>query len=218
MVSPHRRLRLILAAVLATLLAFRPYRFIRVVPRKPQVAQTQILLSVVASALMMIVGDNAARAFGIFAAVSLVRFRTNIRDPKEITVLLVTLGIGLATGVGKWQLALILTGFVMLVLWGLEYYESVQAVRAMELRVKTRSVDSTERVLLKLFKKHGLAAEVRELSLEDDVDPLGKVVYYVSVSPNISTDKLSQEIFEADAEFVDSVEWRQKKSSSYFYR
>ncbi|MGH9971697.1 MAG: hypothetical protein ACREBG_28420 [Pyrinomonadaceae bacterium] len=39
------------------------------------------------------------RAFGIFAAVSLVRFRTNIRDPKEITVLLISLAIGLGTGV-----------------------------------------------------------------------------------------------------------------------
>lgn len=79
-------LRLLLASLLAAMLAFRPHKYTLVLRRNPYVAQTQILLAVVASALMMIVSDNAARAFGIFAAAALVRFRTNIRDPKEITV------------------------------------------------------------------------------------------------------------------------------------
>ena len=82
-------LRFSLAAFLAALLAFRPRRGMSAARRNPYVAQTQILMAVVAGAMMMVVGDSAARAFGIFAAASLVRFRTNIRDPKEITVLLV---------------------------------------------------------------------------------------------------------------------------------
>ncbi len=76
-------LRLVLAALLGALLAFRPRRRVLVLKPNPYVAQTQILLAVVASALMIIVGDNAARAFGIFAAVSVVRFRTNIRIRKR---------------------------------------------------------------------------------------------------------------------------------------
>src|SRR4030095_6363464 len=88
-------LRFSLAALLAAFLAFRPRRGMTVSQRNPYVAQTQILMAVVASAMMMVVGDSAARAFGIFAAASLVRFRTNIRDPKEITVLLICLGVGL---------------------------------------------------------------------------------------------------------------------------
>src|ERR1051326_1296530 len=94
--SARIALRFSLAAFLASLLAFRPRRG----ARNPYVAQTQILMAVVAGA-MMVVGDSAARAFGIFAAASLVRFRTNIRDPKETTVLLVCLGVGLAAGVGR---------------------------------------------------------------------------------------------------------------------
>jgi hypothetical protein len=89
-------LRLLLAALLGAALAFRPRRRILALKRNPYVSQTQILLAIVAAALMIIVGDNAARAFGIFAAVSLVRFRTNIRDPKEITVLLISMALGLA--------------------------------------------------------------------------------------------------------------------------
>ncbi|HEX8423873.1 MAG TPA: DUF4956 domain-containing protein, partial [Pyrinomonadaceae bacterium] len=129
---PRILMRLALAALLVAVLAFRPRRRgVSVLQRNPYVAQTQILLAVVASALMMIVGDSAARAFGIFAAASLVRFRTNIRDPKEITVLLISLAIGLATGVGRWDLALTLAVFVFPLLWVLEHYAYNQVMRSM---------------------------------------------------------------------------------------
>src|ERR687884_599777 len=122
-IIPRIIVRLMLAALLASMLAFRPRKDVPVLRRNLYVAQTQILLAVVASALMMIVGDSAARAFGIFAAASLVRFRTNIQDPKEITVLLLSLSLGLATGVGHWELAVLLGLFMLSLLWLLEYYE-----------------------------------------------------------------------------------------------
>ncbi|HVF46932.1 MAG TPA: hypothetical protein VNA17_05135, partial [Pyrinomonadaceae bacterium] len=96
--------RLLLAVLLSGILAFRPRKNVPLFRRSLFVSQSQILLAVVAAALMMIVGDNAARAFAIFAAASLVRFRTNIRDPKEITVLLISLALGLAAGFGRWDL------------------------------------------------------------------------------------------------------------------
>src|SRR5688500_7748387 len=101
-------LRLLFAVILSGILAFRPRQNVPLFRRSLFVSQTQILLSVVAAALMLIVGDNTARAFAIFAAVSLVRFRTNIRDPKEITVLLISLALGLAAGVGRWELGIAL--------------------------------------------------------------------------------------------------------------
>src|SRR6185503_7189123 len=58
-------LRFSLAAFLAALLAFRPRRGISPSRRNPYVAQTQILMAVVAGGMMMVVGDSAARAFGI---------------------------------------------------------------------------------------------------------------------------------------------------------
>src|SRR6478672_8522182 len=135
--------RFLIAAFLAMLLAFRWRRGVPVTRRNPYVAQTQILLAMVAAALMMIVGDSAARAFGIFAAASLVRFRTNIKDPKEITVLLISLAIGLAAGVGRWELGLLLCVFALGLLWLLEYNEAEKVFRSMELTVKTRFPDRT---------------------------------------------------------------------------
>jgi hypothetical protein len=211
-------LRFALAAFLAGLLAFRPRRGVSFSRRNPFVAQTQILMAVVAGAMMMVVGDSAARAFGIFAAASLVRFRTNIRDPKEITVLLVCLGVGLAAGVGRWDMALILTLFVLLTLTVLEYFEQSQVFRSMEVKVDTRNVDTTDEVLKQVFANHGFDAELREIDRQDEDDPMGKVVYLVDLNTVISTSKLSEEILAGDKDNIDSVEWEQKESKTYIYK
>ncbi|MCA1576234.1 MAG: DUF4956 domain-containing protein [Acidobacteria bacterium] len=216
--SARIALRFALAAFLAALLAFRWRRGGSVVRRNPYVAQTQILMAVVSGAMMMVVGDSAARAFGIFAAASLVRFRTNIRDPKEITVLLVCLGVGLAAGVGRWDMAVILTVFVLLSLAVLEYSEKYQVFRSMEVSVQTRDVDKANEILKRLFARYSFDSELRELNRQDADEPLGKLVYLVSLDPMISTSKLSEEILNADRDNIDSVEWDQKESKTYLYR
>jgi len=216
--SARIALRFSLAAFLAGLLAFRPRRGVSIARRNPYVAQTQILMAVVAGGMMMVVGDSAARAVGIFVAASLVRFRTNIRDPKETTVLLVCLGIGLAAGVGRWDMAIILTLFVLISLTVLEYFEQFQVFRSMEISVQTRKVDRTDEILKNLFRRHQFDYELRQLDREDEDEPMGKVVYLVNLDPVVSTSKLSEEIMSADRDNIDSVEWEQKDSKTYIYK
>ncbi len=216
--SARIALRFSLAAFLAALLAFRPRRGVSIARRNPYVAQTQILMAVVAGAMMMVVGDSAARAFGIFAAASLVRFRTNIRDPPEITVLLVCLGVGLASGVGRWDMAVILTLFVLIVLSLLEYSEQYQVFRSMVVSVTTRDVDKTNDMLKRMFARHRFDYELRELNRQDQDEPLGRIVYLVNLDTIISTSKLSDEVLASDPDNIDSVEWDQKESKTYIYR
>lgn len=210
--------RFLLAALLGAALAFRPRKRILALKRNPYVSQTQILLAIVAAALMIIVGDNAARAFGIFAAVSLVRFRTNIRDPKEITVLLISLALGLSSGVGRWDLAVVLCLFSLIVLWLLEWREPGLVFRSMELKVITRNVVSTQRALREVFKTHGFDKELRAVDREATEESPGSIVYSVDVSPTISTDEISADILAIDGQNVQGIEWDQKKSYSYLYQ
>lgn len=209
--------RFLLAAFLAMLLAFRWRSGVPVTKRNPYVAQTQILLAVVAAAMMMIVGDSAARAFGIFAAASLVRFRTNIRDPKETTVLLLCLGVGLACGVGRLDMAVILTVFVLLALFILEHFEAAQVFRTVDLSIETRNLDQTHQVLKGLFKRHGCSFELRHLEREAGEDENGKIVYEISLGLRDKTDKLTEEILAEDSKNIAGLEWEQKKSSTYIY-
>ena len=211
-------LRLIFAVILSAILAFRPRKNVRLFERNLYVAQTQILLAVVAAALMMIVGDNAARAFAIFAAVSLVRFRTNIRDPKEVTVLLVCLALGLAAGVGRWDLGLALCLFVLALLWFLERNEPLLAFRPMELTVKTRNADSTQDALKKIFDRYKLETEVRQFDPPDEANPIGCMVYYMNLPLTLSTDYLSERIINLDRDNIEGIQWEQKKSATDIYQ
>ncbi len=211
-------LRLFLAVILAAILAFRPRKNVPLFGRNLYVAQTQILLAVVAAALMLIVGDNTARAFAIFAAVSLVRFRTNIKDPKEITVLLISLALGLATGVGRWDLGAILCGFALVLLWVLEFNEPEKVFRSMELTVKTRNTDLTNERLKKVFERYKLEGEIRQIDPQDAENPVGCVMYYLNLRLSLSTDYLSDRIFAIDGENVEGIEWSQKKGNSYIYQ
>jgi len=211
-------LRLLFAALLGAALAFRPRKRILALKRNPYVSQTQILLAIVAAALMIIVGDNAARAFGIFAAVSLVRFRTNIRDPKEITVLLISLALGLAAGVGRWDLALVLAVFSLIVLWLLEWREPQLVFRSMELKVSTKNVIATQQALRTILRKHGFDKELRAIDREATEESPGSLVYSIDISPMVSTDELSEDILKLDGLNVEAIEWDQKKSYSYLYQ
>ena len=211
-------LRLFFAVVLSGILAFRPRKNVPLFRRSLFVSQTQILLAVVAAALMLIVGDNTARAFAIFAAVSLVRFRTNIRDPKEITVLLISLALGLAAGVGRWDLGIALCLFALCLLWLLEYNEPEQIVRSMELTVKTRSPDKTQEILKKIFRRLKIDAEVREIIPPDEKKEVGSITYYINLRLNLTTDKLSDRILSADPENTEGIQWSKTKSASDIFQ
>jgi len=212
-------LRLLFAVILSGILAFRPRQDVPLFRRSLFVSQTQILLAVVAAALMMVVGDSAARAFAIFAAASLVRFRTNIRDPKEITVLLISLALGLAAGVGRWELGIALCLFALALLWLLEFNEQQNIFRSMELTIKTTNTDLTQETLRKIFKRRRLDAEVREI---DPPDPekegaTGSIVYYLNLPLSMRTDAMSDRILRADPN-VEKIQWSKSKSAGDIYQ
>ena len=70
----------------------------------------------------------ALAAASIVGAAGLVRYRSRIEDPKDAGVMLSTLAIGLASGVGLWLLASFTTLFVLAVLWMIESFEKASTL------------------------------------------------------------------------------------------
>jgi len=120
--------------------------------------------------------------------------------------------------VGRWDMAVILTLFVLLALAVLGYFEQAQVFRSMELCIETRNVESTNAELTKMFNLHKFEAELRELNRQDEDDPMGKIVYLVTLNNELNTSKLSEEILAADTDNIDSVEWEQKETPTYIYK
>ncbi len=193
--------RLPLAAGLASVLALRPRRR-GTPPRQPSVIQTQIILSIVGAVVMLVVGTSLARAFGIVGAAGLVRYRAKIADPKDAGVMLSTLAIGLASGVGIWMLAAFTTGFVLVVLWIIESFEKARA--AFDLKVEAKDPAALRPRIEELFARHRLEFSMRTVSNEE-------VVYEVQLPIDKKTDRLSNQILQIDPENATGVEWKKKE-------
>ena len=193
--------RLPLAAGLASVLALRPRRR-WTPPRKPSVVQTQIILVVVGAVVMIIVGSSLARAFGIVGAAGLVRYRAKIADPKDAGVMLSTLAIGLACGVGIWMLALFSTVFVMAVLWVIESFD--KAKNSIDLKVHAKDPAPLRPKIEDLLSRSRLEFSMRTISNEE-------IVYEVQVPIDRKTDRLSNAILKLDPENATGVELKKKE-------
>jgi uncharacterized membrane protein YhiD involved in acid resistance len=184
------------------MLAFRPRR--RGTPdRSAQVIQTQIILAIVGAMVMLVVGASLARAFGIVGAASLVRYRAKVDDPKDAGVMLSTLAIGLATGVGLYALAVTGTVFVLAVLWAVESLEPAQR-KAFELTVKTGDPGAIRPALERLLRRFGARFELRTTASDE-------LSYEVLLPFEQRTDRLATEINRLDPEGTTAVEWEEKK-------
>jgi uncharacterized protein DUF4956/MgtC family protein len=198
----HALTRLPVAAALACVLALRPRR--RGTPhRQAPVIQTQIILAVVGAVVMLVVGSSLARAFGIVGAAGLVRYRAKIDDPKDAGVMLSTLAVGLAAGVGVWLLALFATLFILAVLWIVESFEP-KATETFHLKIKAKNPAALKSQVDQLLTKYRLAYELRAASKEE-------LEYEVRIPLARKTDRLSGIIMKLDPENATAVEWEEKK-------
>ncbi|MGB2661619.1 MAG: DUF4956 domain-containing protein [Candidatus Omnitrophota bacterium] len=74
-----------------------------------------ILLSVATSCVIMVIGNSLARAFGLVGALSIIRFRTVVKDTKDTAYVFFALVIGMATGTNAYTIAIIATGIFIAV-------------------------------------------------------------------------------------------------------
>ena len=80
---------------------------------------TLVLGSMVGSVIMMAIGGNLALSLGMVGALSIIRFRTPVKDPKDLAFLFWAITVGVVNGIRFYKLSIISTlmiGIVMLVL------------------------------------------------------------------------------------------------------
>ena len=196
----HAAERLPVAAALASVLALRPRR--RGTPeRKTPVIETQIILAIVGAIVMLVVGSSLARAFGIVGAAGLVRYRAKIDDPKDAAVMLATLAIGLASGVGLWALAIFGTGFFLVVLWIVESFEK-KATNLFTLKVKAKDPSALKAKVEQVLARRAASYDLRAASKDE-------ICYDVQLPLERKTDRLSEQLMTLDPDVA--VVWEEKK-------
>lgn len=96
---------LLLAFILSSLLAFVYEKTFLGLSYSRNFVQAIVLSSIVAATVMQAIGDNVGRGLGMLGALSIVRFRTNFKDPRDIMFLFAALGAGIGCGVFAWGAA-----------------------------------------------------------------------------------------------------------------
>lgn len=80
-----------------------------------------ILLAPIVGMVILLIGNNVARAFSLAGAFALIRFRSAPGDPKDIAFVFLSVVMGLACGMGYWLYAAIATVVICIVILVLHF-------------------------------------------------------------------------------------------------
>jgi hypothetical protein len=78
--------------------------------------QALFILAVCTTVIMVVIGSNIARAFSLVGALSIVRFRTAIKDPRDVGFVFASLAVGMASGTGFYAAAVVFTAFLCILM------------------------------------------------------------------------------------------------------
>jgi anti-anti-sigma factor len=169
--------------------------------RSSSMEQAQTLLCVSGAMMMIIIGDSLARAFGIAGAASIIRFRTPVDDPKDVTILFLLMGLGMSVGLGAVAVAGLGTGFLCTALLLLGQM-SRQRARIMSVELLSSGRQFPTMHVEGVFARNQILFEPREISTADEVT----VRYHTWLHAQTSLDDLSLQLM-TDGGGVKSVIW-----------
>jgi hypothetical protein len=112
--------RMAVAALLAAVVAYRPWRRLMRWHFEPPESGAQVLIAVAGGLMTSVIGNNVALAFALVGLGGFIRFRSGIKDPREAGVMFFMIGIGMACGIGSMPLALTATAFGLVLLPALD--------------------------------------------------------------------------------------------------
>ena len=81
------------------------YRLTRRDDGSSHLPATLVLLTILIAAVTQVIGNNAARAFSLVGVLSIVRFRTVVRDTRDTAFVIFAVVVGMAVGAGSMVVA-----------------------------------------------------------------------------------------------------------------
>ncbi len=108
---------LLLTAILATLLAGFYVRFGRSLSNRKQFSGNFILIAMTTMLIISIVKSSLALSLGLVGALSIVRFRSAIKEPEELAYLFLVIGLGLGFGADQRVITIVAFVLILGILW-----------------------------------------------------------------------------------------------------
>lgn len=122
-----------------------------------------IIATMVASLVIMAIGGNLALSLGMVGALSIIRFRTPIKDPKDIVYLFWAVAAGIVNGVHFYKLSVISSAMIGTVL----FIFSKKMVTSNSYVVILKHSDVDQSKIISAFKKYCSKFETRNSVIDD---------------------------------------------------
>ena len=129
---------------------------------------TLVMMPMVVAVVMMFIGSNLALSLGMVGALSIIRFRTVIKDSRDMVFLFLCIAIGLGCGTFNWVVTVIVTAamaLVMALLHLLRFGIAVHADYALVISGKQPNISDQ---LKETLKEHVDFLEVRSVDIRDE--------------------------------------------------
>jgi hypothetical protein len=154
---------LLLSMLLSSALAWFYTQYGRSLSNRARFAQTLPVLALTTVLVISIIKSSLALSLGLVGALSIVRFRTAIKEPEELLYLFMAIAIGLGLGADQ-RLPTILA---LLVVLGYLFVRTLMTPRAMKnnlyLNVLAPSSDSSFAQINHVLLQHVASADLRRL-------------------------------------------------------
>ncbi|MEM9552922.1 MAG: DUF4956 domain-containing protein [Acidobacteriota bacterium] len=149
------------------------------------------LMGICTGIVMMIIGSNIARAFSLVGALSIIRFRTAVKDVRDTAYLFFAVVIGMGAGTGFYVHTVVFTLAASLIMWVLYRSDYASRSRTEEVlkvtfRRDSEAPDGIESFLGETFEEHRLINSIRSFEKEEDT-----LVYVVRSRSPTDADALS---------------------------
>ena len=127
--------------------------------------QTLIMIGVVTTVLIMVVNGNGAIAFGMFAAFSMIRFRRNLGQSRDLGFVFFAMAIGMVVGAREYGMAIVITIIVSTAIFILTRMDAFAPKKASHILTVRMGCDiDYDELMETIFKEFAESAHLTRVS------------------------------------------------------
>ncbi len=156
---------------------------------------TNVFVSVIVCMVIMIIGNNLARAFALVGALSIIRFRTVVKDTKDTAYIFWSLASGMAAGTGSYFLALagnVIISLIAFTLYKTNYGSIVKSEFILQFRMQSKNKDVADNYN-KILNKYTNTQTLLSSETSDDNNSI-KVSLDIVMKEDLNQNDLLKEI------------------------
>jgi len=138
------------------------------VQRPMHFLQSMVLISIVAATVMQAIGDSLARGLGMLGALAIIRFRTVLNNPRNMSFMFAALATGIACGVFGFTIAFVGTiGFCLAaIILRFSPFNTYQLVGTLKIEIPLESqLEGEIEAIIRRYSKRSELTQVRFLNL-----------------------------------------------------